>query len=117
VAWEIVVLLPSHLQWRLCNQAAYCRWRVTIMTLRRFRTPAAFGMGAMLLACCAAAQTHPATEQAPYGGEVVESIIARVNDQIITSSSYNRSLKDMEQEDEQRGATPDQVADDRKNLL
>ena len=94
------------------------RRRVTIiMTHRRFRTPAAFGMGAMLLACCAAAQTHPATEQAPYGGEVVESIIARVNDQIITRSAYDRSLKDMEQEDEQRGATPDQVADDRKNLL
>jgi peptidyl-prolyl cis-trans isomerase SurA len=86
------------------------------MTLRFFRTPAVIGFGALLLASGAAAQ-NPPTEQTPYGGQVVESIIARVNDQIITSSDYDRALKEMEQEDEQRGATMQQESQDRKNLL
>jgi peptidyl-prolyl cis-trans isomerase SurA len=86
------------------------------MTFRFLRTPAAFGFGALLLVSGAAAQKPP-TEQTPYGGQVVESIIARVNDQIITSSDYDRALKDMEQEDEQRGATMQQESEDRKNLL
>jgi peptidyl-prolyl cis-trans isomerase SurA len=86
------------------------------MTSRLLRTLAAFAFGGLLLATSAAAQ-HPATDQTPYGGQVVESIIARVNDQIITSSDYDRALKEMEQEDEQRGDTPQQEADDRKNLL
>lgn len=86
------------------------------MTFRFLCTPAAFGFGALLLASSAAAQ-NPPTEQTPYGGQVVESIIARVNDQIITSSDYDRALKEMEQEDEQRGATMQQESEDRKNLL
>ena len=86
------------------------------MSLRFLRTPAALGFGALLLASGAAAQ-NPPTEQTPYGGQVVESIIARINDQIITSSDYDRALKEMEQEDEQHGATMQQEADDRKNLL
>lgn len=86
------------------------------MILRPFRTPAAIAFGALLLASGAPAQ-NTLTEQTPYGGQVVESIIARVNDQIITSSDYDRALKDLEQEDQQRGATMQQEADDRKNLL
>ena len=69
----------------------------------------------MLLTGYASAQVP--TEPTPYGGEVVESIVARVNNQIITSSDYNRALKEMEQEDEQRDASPQQMAEDRKNLL
>ncbi|HEX8713332.1 MAG TPA: peptidyl-prolyl cis-trans isomerase [Terracidiphilus sp.] len=86
------------------------------MTHRFFRIPAAFGFGALLLASGAAAQ-NPLTEQTPYGGQVVMSIIARVNDQIISSTDYDRAQKDLEQEDEQRGASAQQVAEDRKNLL
>lgn len=73
--------------------------------------------GAMLLACLASAQTQSAHLQTPYGGKVVESIIARVNDRIITSSDYKRSLNELEQEADQRGETPEQIAEDRKNLL
>ena len=87
------------------------------MTLRPLPTPAAFAFGTLLLATCATAQTNSATEQTPYGGEVVESIVARVNDQIITSSDYDRALKELEQEDEQRDASMQQEAEDRKNLL
>lgn len=86
------------------------------MSLRFLRTPAALGFGALLLASGAAAQ-NPLTQQTPYGGQVVMSIIARVNDQIISSSDYDRALKEMEQEDEQRGATMQQESEDRKNLL
>jgi len=46
--------------------------------------------GAMLLASYPQAQTHPAAPQSPYGGVTVEDIIARVNDQIITQSDYDR---------------------------
>ncbi len=87
------------------------------MTLRPLHTPAVFAFGALLLATCATAQANSATQQTPYGGEVVESIIARVNDQIITSSDYDRALKELEQEDEQRDATMQQEAEDRRNLL
>jgi peptidyl-prolyl cis-trans isomerase SurA len=86
------------------------------MNLRLLRTPAAFAFGALLLASCAPAQSV-AGEQTPYGGDMVMSIIARVNDQIITSADYNRAMKEMEQEDEQRGASVQQEDEDRKNLL
>ena len=86
------------------------------MILRLLRAPAAFALGGLLLASCAAAQ-NAATEQTPYGGDVVMSIIARVNDQIITSADYDRAMKEMEQEDQERGATAQQISEDRKNLL
>lgn len=99
--------------------------RVPTMKLRAFFTPAALVqdslvlgslvLGSMLLPRVAPAQM--ATEQTPYGGDVVEQIIARVNDRIITSSDYNRALRDLEQEDQERGATMQQASDDRRNLL
>lgn len=87
------------------------------MNLRFLRPTAAVLFGASLFAMTAAAQLLPNEPQSPYGGTTVESIIARVNDQIITSSDYNRALADLEQEDRQRGYTMQQTADDRHNLL
>jgi peptidyl-prolyl cis-trans isomerase SurA len=86
------------------------------MTLTPRRTFALSAISTLLLASCAVAQ-GVATEQTPYGGDMVMSIIARVNDQIITSSDYDRAMKEMEQEDEQRGATMQQESQDRRNLL
>lgn len=86
------------------------------MTFKFLRAPAALAFGGLLLASYAAAQ-NAATQQTPYGGEMVMSIIARVNDQIITSSDYDRAMKEMEQEDQEHGATPQQISADRKNLL
>ncbi len=87
------------------------------MIPRFLRLTAALAFGASLLTLTAAAQQLPNEPQSPYGGTTVEAIIARVNDQIITSSDYNRALADLEQEDRQRGDTMQQMADDRHNLL
>ena len=75
------------------------------MTLRLFRTPAAFVFGTVLLASSLLAQTQSPAPQSPYGGITVEDIIARVNNQIITRSDYERALKEMDDEARQHGAT------------
>jgi peptidyl-prolyl cis-trans isomerase SurA len=86
-------------------------------TLRLLRIPAAVFCGALLAAIPASAQLAPNEPASPYGGSTVEDIIARVNDQIITSSDYDRAEAELEQEDRQRGDTMQQIADDRQNLL
>ena len=93
--------------------------RSSLLRARPLRYGAAVFSGALLLAVYAAAQsqTLPNEPASPYGGVTVENIIARVNDQIITSSDYDRALADLEQEDQQRGDTMQQAADDRRNLL
>jgi peptidyl-prolyl cis-trans isomerase SurA len=63
------------------------------------------------------AQTHPAQPESPYGGVVVEDIIARVNDQIITRSDYDRAMKELDDEGRQHGATMQQLSEAHKDLL
>jgi len=87
------------------------------MTLRILRTPAAFVFGTLLLASFTLAQTHPAAPESPYGGVTVEEIIARVNDQVITRSDYERALKEMDQEAHQRGATMQETSAAHRDLL
>lgn len=53
----------------------------------------------------------------PYGGTVVEDMIARVNDQIITRSDYDRALNELNQEGRERGETMQEMAGSRKDLL
>jgi peptidyl-prolyl cis-trans isomerase SurA len=48
---------------------------------------------------------------------VVEGIIARVNDQIITNSDYDRAMKEMDDEARQHGATMQQISEGHKDLL
>lgn len=84
---------------------------------RLLRTSAAVFCGGLLAALTAGAQLVPNEPTSPYGGTTVEEIIARVNDQIITSSDYNRALAELEQEDRQRGETMQQISEDRQNLL
>lgn len=104
------------------------------MTLRSFRisaprlpnipasatlVPALLVLGAAFLVPGAEAQNHPtgtATES-PYGGVVVEGILARVNDQVITRSDYDRALKEMDDQARQRGENLQQIADGHKDLL
>ena len=50
-------------------------------------------------------------------GTVVEDVIARVNDQIITRSEYQRSEQQLLQEAQQRNMSPSEFEDSRKNLL
>jgi peptidyl-prolyl cis-trans isomerase SurA len=87
------------------------------MQLRILRFSAALlaGLAPLALGCLARAQANePAS---PYGGSVVEDIIARVNDQIISQSDYNRALNDLDQDGRQRGQTMQQMSEERKDLL
>jgi len=47
----------------------------------------------------------------------VEEIIARVNDQIITSSDFQRSMQEMDQEERQHGASMQEMSEAHKDLL
>ncbi|HEY0757750.1 MAG TPA: peptidyl-prolyl cis-trans isomerase [Acidisarcina sp.] len=80
-----------------------------------------------LLAGMAGAQTStqtnmPAVPQAstqasPFGGTVVEDVIARVNDQIISRSDYERAEQDLEQRARQSNMPPQQIEAERRDLL
>jgi peptidyl-prolyl cis-trans isomerase SurA len=50
-------------------------------------------------------------------GEVVEDVIAQVNDQIITRSDLERAEEQLKQDAEQTGASPADLADRQKTLL
>ena len=84
----------------------------------RFLSVSSFSFaGTLLLAASALAQNRPAEPQSPYGGNVVEEIIARVNDQIITRSDYDRAMKELDDEGRQRGLTMQQMSEQHKDLL
>jgi len=114
----IALLLPRHLQWRLYLRDSDLPPAVSNpMTQRPLRTLAAFVFGTLLFATSTLAQTHPATPESPYGGNTVEDIIARVNDQIITRSDYDRAMKELDNEARQHGATMQDISDAHKDLL
>jgi peptidyl-prolyl cis-trans isomerase SurA len=87
------------------------------MTFRLIRNSAAFVFGTLLLADFALAQSHPAAPQSPYGGTTVEEIVARVNDQIITRSDYDRAMKELDDEARQKGASMQEISAAHKDLL
>lgn len=87
------------------------------MTLNLFRTSAAIVFGTLLLAGSTLAQTRPVAPESPYGGNTVEEIVARVNDQIITRSDYDRATKELDDEMRQHSATMQQMAEAHKDLL
>ncbi len=69
----------------------------------------------------AAPRPRPLTPAAPAtpssSGQVIEEIVARINDGIITRSEYQRSREQMLQEAKQNGGDPAKVADEQKNVL
>jgi peptidyl-prolyl cis-trans isomerase SurA len=81
------------------------------------RTSAAFLFATALLATSSPAQTRATTPQSPYGGVTVEDIVARVNDQIITQSDYDRAMKEMDQEGKQQGLTMQELSARHRDLL
>ncbi len=87
------------------------------MNLKILRIPGAVSLSAILLTGFAFAQARPSTPESPYGGATVEEIIARVNDQIITKSDYERAKTQSDQEMRQRGATMQEISDSHKELL
>lgn len=50
-------------------------------------------------------------------GSVVEEIIARINNHIITRSEFDRSQQQVRQEGEQQNATPQEISDKEKSVL
>jgi peptidyl-prolyl cis-trans isomerase SurA len=87
------------------------------MTFRYFRVFSLSAAGTILLAASALAQTRPAPTDSPYGGTVVEDILARVNDQIISRTDYDRALKELDDESRQHGLTMQQMSEQHKDLL
>ncbi len=59
----------------------------------------------------------PAPAAVTPNGVVVEDIIVRVNDQIISRSDLERSQQQLQQEMQQNNVPPDQAAEAEKNLL
>ena len=87
------------------------------MTLRLLRIPAAFVLVTVLLASSAFAQSRTTPAASPYGGETVEDIIARINDQIITQSDYDRAMKELDQDERQHGASMQEISEAHQSLL
>jgi len=73
--------------------------------------------GTLLLASTLLAQTHAAAPQSPYGGVTVEEMVARVNDQIITSSDYERAMKELDEAARQHGASMQEISAAHRDLL
>ena len=87
------------------------------MNPKLLRIPAAIVFGTLLLASSALAQTHPAAPESPYGGTTVEEIIARVNDQIISRSDYDRAMKEVDAEARQQGKSMQEISEGHRDLL
>ncbi len=87
------------------------------MNFRYFSGLAAFALGAVLLVCPSLALGQANEPESPYGGTTVEDIIARVNDQIITKSDYDRAEAELDQDGKQHGASMQEMAGQRKDLL
>jgi peptidyl-prolyl cis-trans isomerase SurA len=87
------------------------------MTLSILRKSAAFVLATALPGLPSLAQVKASTPASPYGGNTVEEIIARVNDQIITTSDYERAMQEIDQEERQHGATMQEMSEAHKDLL
>ena len=87
------------------------------MNLKTLRIPGTLSVSALLLTGLAFAQAHPTATASPYGGAIVEEIIARVNDQIISKSDYDRAQSELDQEMRQRGLSMQEISDSHKDLL
>ena len=88
------------------------------MTLRFLRNPAVIVFGTVLLAIPTLALAQNVAPQSPYGGVTVEDIVARVNDQVISRSDYDRAMTEVDQEARQHGATTlQEISESHKDLL
>ncbi len=87
------------------------------MTLKILRIPAAAIFAALLLASSLQAQSRAAANDSPYGGITVEEIVARINDQIISRSDYERATKEFDEDARQRGQSMQQISAGHKDLL
>lgn len=92
------------------------------MIYRSLSLPAAFAAGIVFLTVSTLGQTPAktpaaATQPSPYQGTVVEEIIARVNDQVISKSDYQRADQELETQAQQQGWSQQQLFEARHDLL
>lgn len=104
------------------------------MTIRRSDVFAWLIAGSLLAATSALAQKKPSkpltpeqqsarekfdpqAQESAFGGTVVEQRVAQVNDQIITTSDYNRAEQQLEQEGQQQGWSPQELENHKRDLL
>jgi peptidyl-prolyl cis-trans isomerase SurA len=81
------------------------------------RISAALVFGALMVSASTLARAQSDEPASPYGGTVAEGIIARVNDQIITKSDYDRALTDMDQAGRDHHETMQEISAGHKDLL
>jgi peptidyl-prolyl cis-trans isomerase SurA len=98
---------PRFIRYRL---ALYCATLVVGITVVTFQIQPAFGQSAP-------AASAGTTQQSPYPDTVVEQIVARVNDQVISRSDYERAEQDLEQQAAQQQWTQQQLYDQKHELL
>jgi peptidyl-prolyl cis-trans isomerase SurA len=87
------------------------------MSFRWVRICAAALFAAAALVSAGPAWGQGSEPQSPFGGTVVEDIVARINDQIITKSDYDRALDELNQEGRQHDESMQEMAAARKDLL
>jgi peptidyl-prolyl cis-trans isomerase SurA len=94
------------------------------MMLRPFSLSATLAAGVVLIVTPAFAQSRGSNfadtqtqQQSPYHGQIVEDIVAYVNDQVISKSDYDRAEQELEQEAHQQGWSHQQLYEQRKDLL
>jgi peptidyl-prolyl cis-trans isomerase SurA len=87
------------------------------MRLKTLCSFAALAWSTVLFAVTGSAQNGANAPESPYGGATVEDIIARVNDQIITKSDYDRALDELTQEGRQHQQSMQEMSTARKDLL
>ncbi len=99
------------------KQAPATRPASDFMNFRLLRTSVTLLFGAALLVGLGHAQGQASEPESPYGGTTVEGIIARVNDQIITKSDYDRAENDLDQAGRDHGLSMQEMAAERRDLL
>lgn len=92
------------------------------MIYRPLSLSAAFAAGIVfaslsLLGQAPAKTPAPAEPQSPYQGTVVEEIIARVNDQVISKSDYQRADQELSNQAQQQGWSQQQLFEAKHDLL
>jgi peptidyl-prolyl cis-trans isomerase SurA len=78
---------------------------------------AGFSATPTLAQATASQPAQPTNALAPVNGKVVEDIVARVNDQIVTQSDYDRASEQLQAEAKQQGIPAAQVAQKQTDLL
>ncbi len=91
------------------------------MIYQSLSLPAAFAAGIVFVALPALSQTAAKTpapaQESPYQGTVVEEIVARVNDQVISKSDYQRADQELASQAQQQGWSQQQLFEARHDLL